>query len=415
MGLLVGIVCLIATEAAAQPARTASLEDRYRSLLVDYQDGRFDESVEQLIEWKAGEVSDLVERLIRERQKQIELVTERGRNALHLFSDPTARLVLAGLERFLRAVSLIHLEAAMKSGIERSAQDHFDVSVLALKNLQISADRVRGLGADAPTATTQALTKSSETTEFKRWWYVAVVSLLHRTGSFDDLQRYADIARVEFGSDPTLLVVVGAAWETLAADFSEVTAFHEVSFRGPNWKLPENLVRRHLAEIQRKARSRAVDSLTQSLSLSLGDEGRQRSEPTANEARLRLGRILLTSGDLEHAAARLEEVQMFEPTEREAFLANLFLGQVSERRGDFSDAITRYRVAADRAPHWQSAQVALSHALFRSGARKESFEQLRNPLLPAPRVLDEPWRTYFLGVPDQLDKSIGTLRSLVQQ
>lgn len=90
------------------------------------------------------------------------------------------------------------------------------------------------------------------------------------------------------------------------------------------------------------------------------------------DLRLHLARCRQALGKREDAQRELESILSDATDPAITYVANLLLGGLYETQGSFSDAIRFYRAALQAAPRSQIATVALSHALHRSGHRRES-------------------------------------------
>ena len=124
-------------------------------------------------------------------------------------------------------------------------------------------------------------------------------------------------------------------------------------------------------------------------------------DPLTHEARLRLGKLLLDTNRATEAEPLLAEVDAKATTERQRYLARLFLGRAAERSGRSEDAIRWYRRALEAWPDSQAARLALAHALEQSSGPAAARE-LVGTLLDRTRRLDrpsDPWFLYPIGPP----------------
>lgn len=114
------------------------------------------------------------------------------------------------------------------------------------------------------------------------------------------------------------------------------------------------------------------------------------------EAHLRLGRVLQQTG-LEDEA--MEELSWVIDNSKDRFLrgaANLFIGRLLEGRKRRDAAVAHYREAVRLQPNWQVAQLALGHALHRSGERKPSKQIIEEAFSPKDRSSQGGlWQYYF--------------------
>jgi tetratricopeptide (TPR) repeat protein len=124
-------------------------------------------------------------------------------------------------------------------------------------------------------------------------------------------------------------------------------------------------------------------------------------DPSTHEARLRLGKLLLDTNRAIEAEPLLAEVDAKATTERQRYLARLFLGRAAERTGRSEDAIRSYRRALEAWPDSQAARLGLAHALEKSsgpGASRELVGALLDPTR-RPAQPPDPWFLYPIGPP----------------
>ena len=124
-------------------------------------------------------------------------------------------------------------------------------------------------------------------------------------------------------------------------------------------------------------------------------------DPLTHEARLRLGKVLIDTNRAIEAEPLLAEVDAKAMTDRQRYLARLFLGRAAERSGRSEDAIRSYRRALEAWPYSQAARLALAHALEKSsgpGAAREVVGALLDPTL-RPAQPSDPWFLYPIGPP----------------
>jgi tetratricopeptide (TPR) repeat protein len=103
-------------------------------------------------------------------------------------------------------------------------------------------------------------------------------------------------------------------------------------------------------------------------------------DPAYDEARLRLGRLLVLLNRREPAARELQRVAAAHTSGWLGAYARLFQGDLAEREGRLDDAITHYRRAVEMQPGLQPAQLALSHALQVTGRGVDATAVLRESL-----------------------------------
>lgn len=125
------------------------------------------------------------------------------------------------------------------------------------------------------------------------------------------------------------------------------------------------------------------------------------ADPLTHEARLRLGKLLLDTKRATEAEPLLAEVDAKATTERQRYLARLFLGRAAEGNGRSEDAILSYRRALEAWPDSQAARLALAHALEKSSGPGAAREVVGALLDPTPRRAEppDPWFLYLIGPP----------------
>jgi tetratricopeptide (TPR) repeat protein len=124
-------------------------------------------------------------------------------------------------------------------------------------------------------------------------------------------------------------------------------------------------------------------------------------DPLTHEARLRLGKLLLDMDRATEAEPLLAEVDARATTQRQRYLARLFLGRAAERGGRSEDAIRSYRRALEAWPGSQAARLGLAHALEKSsgpGASRELVGALLDTTA-RPDQPPDPWFLYPIGPP----------------
>jgi tetratricopeptide (TPR) repeat protein len=237
--------------------------------------------------------------------------------------------------------------------------------------------------------------------DFARRWFVAVTLKAHQTADGSLGRRLARAGRVAFPQDPELAM----AWGRL----EEAIAWH-----GPVWRTAAET-----PVSEAEAWGFRPPSLARALEVDFAlREARRLFEAALGaeagnvEARLRLGHVLLSLGDLDGAAGRLGSVPSLQPDPATAYLAHLFLGRVDERRARLPEAVAAYRRAVEVRPDSATGHLALSQALHRTGALEAARAALRDALATPTGALD-PYRTYVLGGTPSADERLQALREEV--
>jgi tetratricopeptide (TPR) repeat protein len=156
-----------------------------------------------------------------------------------------------------------------------------------------------------------------------------------------------------------------------------------------NASLAEELALRRRDSDAQRAREAAEKALRDALALDAGIQ----------EARLRLGKLLLDVGRAVEAESLLAEVDERTDDDRQRYLARLFLGRVAERLGRPEEALRYYRHALEAWPDSQAARLALAHGLERSSGPAAPLV-LVGATLGASRRLDrsdDPWWFFLFG------------------
>jgi tetratricopeptide (TPR) repeat protein len=114
------------------------------------------------------------------------------------------------------------------------------------------------------------------------------------------------------------------------------------------------------------------------------------------EAHLRLGRVLQQSGQEDEALQELSWVIENSSNSSYKGTAHLFKGRVLEGRQQYGDALLHFREAVRWQPNWQTAQLALGHALHRAGERRSSKQIIEEAFRPKKRSRQGGlWQYYF--------------------
>ncbi len=103
------------------------------------------------------------------------------------------------------------------------------------------------------------------------------------------------------------------------------------------------------------------------------------TEPEVHEARLRLGRTLARSGQVDAARTHLRRVLQGPRQVRTAYLAHLFLGQTFEQAGELETSVAEYRSAVEALPRGPAGRLALAHALRQLGIGPARRRRLAAP------------------------------------
>jgi tetratricopeptide (TPR) repeat protein len=122
-------------------------------------------------------------------------------------------------------------------------------------------------------------------------------------------------------------------------------------------------------------------------------------DPGLQDARLRLGKLLLDVGRAVEAESLLVEVDERGADDRQRYLARLFLGRVAERLGRPAEAFRLYGRALEAWPDSQAARLALAQALERSSGPAAPLVLVGATLGASrrPDRAEDPWWLYLSG------------------
>ena len=197
--------------------------------------------------------------------------------------------------------------------------------------------------------------------EFRRLWYVTVITSLEGTGQLTPATKYAEQARELYPKDADVLLLSAIAEEMRASARTE--------------GIPEGERRKSLEHAERYLRA-ALEA-----------------NPDRLEAQLRLGRVLYLRRDPSARDVLLRVTAA--PDSRLRYLSALFLGAACDAQQDAVSAQTWYAKAVAEMPGSQAAVLAVSESRYRTGDAKGAAA-----ILPAavrnPNAAD-PWWTYVFG------------------
>jgi tetratricopeptide (TPR) repeat protein len=237
---------------------------------------------------------------------------------------------------------------------------------------------------------------------FRRDWLMAVGRLLIPLGDLSTALSLFEVCLEQFPVGTDALLAAGAAQELMGSIDGLLPA---ATHTGPMVGRPPPRVR--FPRDQRRAMQQALRAAEKHYRRAI------QLEPGLAEAHLRLGRVLQRRGKAKPARAELIWVVENSQHDQLLALAQLFLGELEESRGQFEEAVVRFRLALKAEPQSQAARLALSQALHRSGEVPASAEAARAVL-----VREDPsdsWLAYHFAFPKRAESAMQKLRDQVRQ
>jgi len=273
-----------------------------------------------------------------------------------------------------------------------AAMLHTDV-LLRLARASRSSDARLNLDA-ATTLLQAAVSRDAARAGFARRWRATVAALLHAFGA-RDLSSHLLRDAMPWLAESDRQAAARTAFEAGVA--SEIRAAVAGPLSGPAPKKNVPLSYETHAELVVAAR-RFDEALA--------------ADPACAEAALHLGRVRLLGG-YDAGAERALQTAAGAPSLPVRYLAALLLGTIAERQSRYADAEARYRAAAGMFRWGQSAPLALSHLLMRSGRDEEAREALAAHFAAAHGRVVEPFRTYLADPDTDLGPTLDLLRAEV--
>ena len=197
--------------------------------------------------------------------------------------------------------------------------------------------------------------------EFRRLWYITVITALEGGGQLTPVTKYAEQARELYPDDADVLLLSALGEEMRASPRTEGT--------------PDGERRKSLEHAEQFLRAAVT------------------ANPERLEAQLRLGRVLFLRHDPAAQEVLLRVANA--PDSRLRYLSALFLGAVSDARHDLGSAQTWYVKAVAEMPSSQAAVLAVSESRYRSGDVRGAASIL--PVAVRTQDSEDPWWTYVFG------------------
>ncbi len=272
--------------------------------------------------------------------------------------------------RTVEAAVLLHAEAgllSLQSLSPAEAETHFRASAGLLDWSHTAADKQRQRG--------RAIAERIDRRNFD----VALAAAALALGFPATACSFAEEARRRAPLDAEVHLMLGCAAETRARELA---------------------LGRQDSESGRR-REQAERALSDALAL----------DPGLQEARLRLGQLLVDRGRLVQAESLLDQVEAGAADDRQRYLARLFLGRLAAARGRVDDAVGFYRRALEVWPDSQAARLALAQALEQSSGPSVAWPLVAGSLAASGRLdrTRDPWWAYLFGPPGQAQASLERL------
>lgn len=380
--------------------QSRNLAVEYLALVERFRDGDVKPAVDALATWPARDLQQVLDDLPRRLRAlwQAELERQDASPAAPFHVRPTPLELLA-------TAATAHLHAARAVDDLPAVETHiqFASSLIDLpQRLERAGQPVTVLAGD-PSESQEARIAQGPALAARHGAFAAFAARAHLAAGtiqfgflqVDRAQAHFETAQRLRPEDPLVLLALGSVHETLAA-LSEAARLVVPARRRPG-QPPRPTRQQHLDEGRRLFEATlALDS-------------------TLVEARLRLARTLQLLKRPDEAADQMTRVpaSVSEPYLR--YLTYLVTGAIEESRGRDEDAGARYRDARDLCRDCQSANLAISHVLRRSGKVEDARVLVEGMLAAAaqPLRVSDPWWTYNRGQWVWIDAMLEDLRRRV--
>ena len=366
----------------------------YARLLTEFRTGDPAEAIDELLAWDPQDAARAALELVRDGRRQLDLLRE-SNDSPHRGGSAEDRSQYPGYARDLETIAVLHLEVFVRVDDEHARTEHLRATDAAVRALVAVAGSRRGARSSVSgRAPSQEGSDLERTLDFYRVWYTGAIARFQQLGAFSDVDRYVPRALALFPRDPALLTVAGAA--------DEVAASPLVMLMPPRSPTTNPLDGERL-------RAEALRSAERHLRRALA------GSPSFGEARLRLGRVLVLQKRHDEALALLEPLESsVDDGDRRGYLSMLFRAFSLAERGLWAESSQLLRRTVDRYPGRQAANVALAHSLMRGGDM-EAARRVTGHYLRQPRRDDDPWWSYYEGMPWLVAESLESLRQRVRR
>ena len=276
--------------------------------------------------------------------------------------------------RCAQAAALMHTNAAVAAADSKGASD---------PQLAIARELLDGLPDDP------------ERRSWRKDWLLSAGYLLEGQSRLPEALRLFDDAGRLFPGDAEVLLAQGTVADVLSLLPDLVPRAREAAPVGSSM-VPELIER----SVRDRYESQALELYERALA----------RDANLTEARLRRGRIRERRGQAREASADLEAVAREATEPYLQALALLFLGDLEERGEKPEKALERYRAALAVRPGFQTATLALAHALQRLGRAQAANRAVEAGLSRVPRDAEDPWVGYHLGLAWRCDAALEALK-----
>jgi tetratricopeptide (TPR) repeat protein len=313
-------------------------------------------------------------------------VEGRVKDAIRSAALQSSYTVNQRLERLVRDIA----EDRGRAAIEASALLHTEVFISS-GEFAFNAQPTDHLSL-ARTVIERLLKKDPRGRDFARRWYLLMVAHLQGEYRLTAAATYLDGARNSFPGDAEVLTASGCLHEQRSQISSGNIPRRAIGTGGGGYERVD--VRDELRRAAAYYR-RALEA-----------------SPGAEEARLRLGRVLHRLDDLDGAGRELEAVRAATGNEVFKYLASIFLASVEGQRGRHSRAAELYVEALQLHSAGQAPFVGLGRLLQADGQPDEAWRVLQRMLGRTPDA--DPWWSYLLGQWWHLSPRLAEMRAKVK-
>jgi tetratricopeptide (TPR) repeat protein len=392
---------------ASAGASSPELLETWLTAIAQHQPGSYDSGVGALLRQRTADLESQFEEMTfvlrTAMRSRVAFDAEVfGPHVRHRFSDAD--------EQKLREIASRYLGGPVDRFLKRAALLHADIAILSPRSHQTWTAGTSQLVTDGADRGDEGrswhwllgraflhLLPDAQADPDVRLWYQAVGVHLWSIGNYTELRAHLERARDLFPEDAEIHFLTGALHEAWGA--AHVQAVVENGRAGSARATAQILVQSAPEE-----QERARDAYRRVL----------RADPSHDEARVRLGRVLSLRGGHDEAARLLAESLPQITDRRLRYLALLFLGCAEEGRRRFDEARRAYRDASELFPDAQSPHLALASLALVAGDRRTSQRVLL--FLQKPVSADaDPWWEYHYERQPTTEEWLERLRSSFAQ